>query len=84
MKSHYRQMTYASAQSIRARYWHDGWTQARIADAYGVRQNTVSRIVQEIVWIPPLSESWVAHVRDMAEHLRRAKREFSPTKGGRA
>lgn len=65
MKTHYRQMTYARAQSIRALYWNDGWTQARIAAAYGVRQNTVSRIVQEIVWIPPLAESWVAHVRDM-------------------
>ena len=47
MKSHYRQMTYARAQAIRAHYWNDGWTQARIASLYGVGQNTVSRIIQE-------------------------------------
>ena len=62
MKTHYKGMTYDDAQHMRHLYWRAKWTQKRIAAHYGVGQNTVSRIISEITWCPPIEESWVARM----------------------
>ena len=77
MKSHYRTMTYAKAAAIRVMYWVGDMTQAEIAKAVGMRQGTVSRIIGELVWIPPESESWLYRMPascDMRE-VRSGRRE---------
>ena len=49
-KSHYRHMTRAKAQEIRRAYFAREAKQAELAAKYGVKQNTISRIVSEQVW----------------------------------
>ena len=49
-KSHYRHMTRARAEAIRAAYFRREAKQAELAAIYGVRQNTISRIVSGLVW----------------------------------
>jgi len=49
-KSHYRHMTPAKAQEIRRAYFSREAKQAEIAQRFGVRQNTISRIVSGQVW----------------------------------
>ncbi len=50
MKSHYRNMNYAKAQEIRRLYFSRQAKQAEIARLYGIKQNTVSRIISGLVW----------------------------------
>ena len=49
-KSHYRHMTRAKAHEIRRAYFAREANQVRLAQIYGVRQGTISRIVSEQVW----------------------------------
>jgi len=49
-KSHYRHMTRAKAQEIRRAYFAREAKQAELAAKYGVRQNTISRIISDQVW----------------------------------
>lgn len=49
-KSHYRNMTPADADRIRELYFREKVKQQQIADMYGIKQNTVSRIISGIVW----------------------------------
>ena len=49
-KSHYRSMTPAKAREIRRAYFAREAKQADLAARYGIRQNTVSRIVSGQVW----------------------------------
>ena len=50
-ESHYRHMTREKAQEIRRKYFAREAKQIELAKEYGVRQNTISRIVSEQVWI---------------------------------
>ena len=52
-KSHYRQMTKERANEIRASYFARGITQRELGERYGLRQNSVSRIVSGLVWNQP-------------------------------
>ncbi len=56
--SYYQGMNYATAQAMRERYWIDQWTQAQIAEAFGRHENTVSRVINELVWAPTPDQSW--------------------------
>ena len=49
-KRHYRHMTPEKAAEIRRRYFAREATQRELAEEYGIRQNTVSRIVSGQVW----------------------------------
>jgi DNA-binding transcriptional regulator LsrR (DeoR family) len=49
-KSRYRHMTPAAAREIRRAYFAREAKQAQIARRFGVKQNTVSRIVSGITW----------------------------------
>jgi predicted XRE-type DNA-binding protein len=49
-KRHYRHMSPAIAQQIRDLYFSRWFTQAEIAELYGIRQHSVSRIVSGQVW----------------------------------
>ena len=49
-KRHYRQMTPDKAREIRRAYFAREANQPQLARQYGIRQNTVSRIVSGIVW----------------------------------
>jgi DNA-binding transcriptional regulator LsrR (DeoR family) len=49
-KRFYRHMTPAIAAEIRRRYFRREAKQAQLAAEYGIRQNTVSRIVSGQVW----------------------------------
>jgi hypothetical protein len=49
-KAHYRQMNRATAEAIRKAYFSRQAKQAELAAIYGVRQNTISRIVSGLVW----------------------------------
>jgi len=49
-KSHYRHMNRAVAEEMRRRYFARQANQPQLAREYGVRQNTVSRIVSGITW----------------------------------
>lgn len=52
-KRRYRHMTPEKAQEIRRRYFRREATQAKLAEEYGIKQNTVSRIVSGITWSRP-------------------------------
>jgi DNA-binding transcriptional regulator LsrR (DeoR family) len=43
-------MTPQIAREIRRRYFEREMNQRQLAEAYGVRQNTISRIISEQVW----------------------------------
>lgn len=49
-KTHYRHMTREKAQEIRRAYFAREAKQKELAERYGIRQNTVSRIVSMQVW----------------------------------
>jgi len=49
-KSHYRHMTREKAKEIRRAYFAREANQPQLAERYGVKQNTISRIVSEQVW----------------------------------
>lgn len=49
-KSYYRNMTLQKAEEIRLMYFSRQLNQAELAKRYGIRQNTVSRIVSGITW----------------------------------
>jgi DNA-binding transcriptional regulator LsrR (DeoR family) len=49
-KRFYRNMTPQIAREIRRRYFDRQMNQRQLADAYGIKQNTVSRIVSNQVW----------------------------------
>jgi plasmid maintenance system antidote protein VapI len=49
-KTHYRNMDRAKAEEIRQRYFARESNQRELADAFGVKQNTISRIVSGMVW----------------------------------
>jgi DNA-binding transcriptional regulator LsrR (DeoR family) len=49
-KRFYRNMTPQIAREIRQRYFDRQMNQRQLADAYGIKQNTVSRIVSNQVW----------------------------------
>jgi DNA-binding transcriptional regulator LsrR (DeoR family) len=49
-KRHYRQMTREKAHEIRRRYFAREANQPQLAREFGVRQNTISRIVSGQVW----------------------------------
>lgn len=50
MKSHYRNMNPEKAAEIRRLYFSREAKQKEIAERFGVRQNTVSRIISGMVW----------------------------------
>ena len=52
-KSYYRNMTPERAEEIRSAYFSREANQRQLAERYGVRQNTVSRIVSGQSWILP-------------------------------
>ncbi len=49
-KSTYRHMSRAKAYEIRRRYFAREATQAQLAQLFGIRQGSVSRIVSGQVW----------------------------------
>lgn len=49
-RRYYRQMTREKAQEIRRKYFAREAKQAELAREYGVKQNTISRIVSGHVW----------------------------------
>ena len=49
-RRYYRHMTPAKAAEIRRRYFAREATQAELAREYGIRQNSVSRIVSGLSW----------------------------------
>ena len=49
-KTHYRTMTPAKAAEIRRAYFAREAKQKELAERYGIKQNTVSRIVSGLVW----------------------------------
>lgn len=49
-KRWYRHMTREKAEEIRRRYFAREATQSALATQYGIRQNTVSRIISGLVW----------------------------------
>ena len=53
-KRFYRQMTPEKAAEIRWLYFSRAGTQAEIAEQFGIRQHTVSRIVSGITWAKPV------------------------------
>ena len=50
MKRHYRNMTRQIADQIRDLYFSRWFRQHEIAEIYGIKQNSVSRIVSGQVW----------------------------------
>lgn len=50
MKRHYRNMTRQIADQIRDLYFSRWFRQHEIAEIYGIKQNSVSRIVSGRVW----------------------------------
>lgn len=49
-KTNYRHMTRTIAEEIRRLYFSRQAKQAELAERYGIRQNSVSRIVSGKVW----------------------------------
>lgn len=49
-KRFYRHMTKQKAEEIRRLYFSRQKKQAEIAEMFGIRQNTVSRIISFMVW----------------------------------
>ncbi len=49
-KRYYRNMTPEKARDIRRRYFSRELKQSELAAEYGIRQNTVSRIISGLVW----------------------------------
>lgn len=52
-KRFYRDMTPAKAEEVRRLYFEDKLKQREIAERFGIRQATVSRIVAGLVWSKP-------------------------------
>jgi len=52
-KRHYRHMDYAKAERIRELYFTRQMKQAELAQAFGLKQASVSRIVSGQVWQTP-------------------------------
>jgi DNA-binding transcriptional regulator LsrR (DeoR family) len=52
-KRWYRHMDYAKAEKIRELYFTRQMKQAELAEAFGLRQGTISRIVSGRVWQTP-------------------------------
>ena len=50
-RSHYRHMTRDLANQIRDLYFSRWFKQREIAEMYGIRQHSVSRIVSGRVWV---------------------------------
>ena len=50
-KRYYRHMTREKAQEIRQRYFSRQANQTQLAQEYGVKQHTISRIVSGQVWV---------------------------------
>lgn len=53
-KRYYRNMTYEKAEEIRRRYFAREANQRELGEEFGIRQNSVSRIVSGIVWNRPI------------------------------
>lgn len=49
-KSHYRHMNPRLAMEIRDLYFNRIFKQAELANLYGIRQHSVSRIISGMVW----------------------------------
>ena len=52
-KSYYRNMTSQKAEQIRRLYFKERLKQREIAEQFGIKQNTVSRIVSNLTWVRP-------------------------------
>lgn len=50
-KNHYRHMNRDKAERIRRLYYSRQYKQRELANLFGIRQNTVSRIVSDMVWL---------------------------------
>jgi DNA-binding transcriptional regulator LsrR (DeoR family) len=50
-KSRYRHMNRAKAEEIRRRYFAREKKQRELAEEYGIKQHSVSRIVSGLVWV---------------------------------
>jgi DNA-binding transcriptional regulator LsrR (DeoR family) len=50
-KANYRGMTYELAQEIRRAYFAREGKQKELGLKYGIKQNTVSRIISGLVWV---------------------------------
>lgn len=50
MKRFYRNMNYDKAEEIRRLYFSRQKKQVELATMFGIRQNTVSRIISGMVW----------------------------------
>lgn len=55
-KTFYRNMAPERAERIRELYFRERMKQKQIADMYGIKQNTVSRIISDLVWTPNKAE----------------------------
>ena len=49
-KRYYRNMNFEIAEKIRTEYFSRTATQQELADKYGIKQNSVSRIISGLVW----------------------------------
>jgi len=52
-KRFYRDMTPAKAEEVRRLYFDERMKQTEIAERFGIRQASVSRIVSGLVWSRP-------------------------------
>lgn len=52
-KRHYRHMDYVKAERIRELYFSRKMKQTELAEAFGIGQGSVSRIVSGLVWQTP-------------------------------
>ena len=52
-KRYYRHMTLEKAEAMRRAYFAREANQRELAERYGVRQNTVSRIISGLSWSRP-------------------------------
>jgi len=51
MKSHYKNMNPDKAKDIRRLYFVEKLKQQAIADMFGIRQGSVSRVISGQVWV---------------------------------
>lgn len=49
-KTHYKNMNQAKADEIRRLYFERKANQKQLAEMYGIKQNSVSRIISGLVW----------------------------------
>jgi hypothetical protein len=69
-KTRYRHMDRAKAEAIRKAYFSRQAKQAELAAAYGVKQNTISRIVSGLVWAMSDGQRGDTTVRQMRRGAR--------------